>query len=94
MSDDEIPALDKSAVDPQLAIVVVLEVAVVAAARTIVAAHPDLDLAVTDHADPELLAARALVDQCESLRYYLADYRCRVFERLDRFPSDPDDWPF
>lgn len=82
------------AIDPQLAIVELLAFAVVAASRSVIAAHPDLDLAGTLHSDPEIEAALALVEECAILRRCLDDYILRILDRHLRLRPDRDDLPF
>jgi hypothetical protein len=81
------------AAEPLLAALAVLDFALLVVARTVRAAHPEVDRCPRPADSAALAAARQLVDDCDLALRTLDAYRDHVYARL-RHPHRHVDWPF
>jgi hypothetical protein len=87
------PKLEHLATAPVLGVLATLDVALVVLARSLRAAHPDIDRVARPGDDPCVAAALSLVDHCDGALYAIEHYRDQLYLRLRRPLPDPA-WPF
>lgn len=86
-----IPAATELGAEPQLAPLLVLELAIDLVISSVRAALPDVEADFHPGESGEITTGRILIDECGLLREDLDDYRRRVVARLRRQQGD---WPF
>ena len=89
MAKIKLPRPDDLAIEPLLGSLTILKVALMTVARALRGAHPEIDRAQWPREAPATLAARSVVDDCESILMALDHYRDHLRSAL-RDALSPD----